>query len=311
MSWKKLLESVSESVNDHLRLRNAYLVAENGILRNQIDGRVPLTDSERKELAALGAKLGRKALEEIATVAQPDTILAWNRKFVDQQADTSKLQTPVGRPRVGKAIEDLVVRMARENRTWGYDRIQGALNHLGYTISDQAVGNILKRHGIPPAPQHKKTATWTEFIRIHMDVLGATDFFTRTVWNWLGLVVSFLLVLMHVARRTRPTAGTQARGHVSWMLHISPRSAKRRADMKRWIRAVLEKWLSRMLPGGTRIRPPLLSASGIAHQCEGLPQRMGQVVRIPTIRHRPIRDGPMEGRPRSGGWLQDDNRMAA
>jgi putative transposase len=311
MSWKKLLESVSEAVNDHLRLRNAYLVAENRILRHQIDGRVQLTDSERKELAELGAKLGRKALEEIATVAQPDTILAWNRKFVDQQADTSKPQTPVGRPRVGKAIEDLVVRMARENRTWGYDRIQGALNHLGYTISDQAVGNILKRHGIPPAPQRKKTMTWTEFIRIHMDVLGATDFFTSTVWNGLGLVVSFLLVIMHGARRTRPLAGMQARGHVSWRLHISPRSAKRRADMKRWIRAVLEKWLSRLLPGGTRIRPPLLSASGTAHQCEGLPQRMGQVVRMPTILHRPIRDEPMEGRQRPGGWLQDDNRMAA
>src|SRR5262245_31299691 len=64
MSWKKLLESISESVDDRLRLRNAYLVAENRILRNQIDGRVPLADSERKELAALGAKLGRKALEE-------------------------------------------------------------------------------------------------------------------------------------------------------------------------------------------------------------------------------------------------------
>jgi hypothetical protein len=69
MSWKKLLESVSESVNDHLRLRNAYLVAETRILRHQIDGRVPLTDCERKELAALGTKLGRKALDEIATVA--------------------------------------------------------------------------------------------------------------------------------------------------------------------------------------------------------------------------------------------------
>ena len=55
----------------------------------------------------------------------------------------------MGRPRVDKEIEDLVVRMARENRSWGYDRIQGALTHLGYTISDQTVGNILKRHRIP------------------------------------------------------------------------------------------------------------------------------------------------------------------
>ena len=87
MSWKKLLESVSESLNDHLRLRNDYLIAENRILRQQIDGRVQLTDSERKELAEIGAKLGKKALEEIATVAKPDTILAWNRKFADHKVD--------------------------------------------------------------------------------------------------------------------------------------------------------------------------------------------------------------------------------
>ena len=84
MSWKKLLESVSESLNDHVRLRNEYLIAENRILRSQIDGRVQLTDSERKELAELGAKLGKKVLEEIATVATPDTILGWHRKFADQ-----------------------------------------------------------------------------------------------------------------------------------------------------------------------------------------------------------------------------------
>ena len=69
--------------------------------------------------------------------------------------------------------------MARENRSWGYDRIVGALANLGYRISDQTVGNILKRHGIPPAPVAQETMTWKEFIRIHMAVLGATDFFTR------------------------------------------------------------------------------------------------------------------------------------
>ena len=123
MSWKKLLESVSESVNDHLRLRNDYLVAENRILRHQIDGRVQLTDRKRKALAELSAELGTRALEAIATVARPNTILAWNRTFADQQVDTSKPHQSVGRPRLGKAIEDLVVRMARRNRTWGYDRI--------------------------------------------------------------------------------------------------------------------------------------------------------------------------------------------
>src|SRR5262249_18379064 len=160
MNWKKLLESLSESVNDHLRLRSDYLVAENRILRNQINGRVQLTDSERKELAEIGAKLGKKTLAQIATIATPDTVLAWNCKFAAQKVAPFAPPKSVGRPRVDQEIEDLVLRMARENRSWGYDRIQGALNHLGYTISDQTVGNILKRHGISPAPERKKTVTW-------------------------------------------------------------------------------------------------------------------------------------------------------
>ena len=78
--------------------------------------------------------------------------------------------------------------MARENRSWGYDRIVGALANLASTVSDQTMGNILKCHGIAPAPERKTTTTWKEFIRTHMDVLVATDFFTAEVWTLGGLV---------------------------------------------------------------------------------------------------------------------------
>lgn len=193
MDWKKLLGPLSESVDEELRLRNAYLAAENRILRQQVPGRVPLSDGDRQALAELGQKLGRKALEEIATVAKPDTILAWHRQCPSPSSDVSQLPKSVGRPRIAQEIEDLVVRIARENRSWGDDRIVGALANLGYTISDQTVGNILKRHGIPPAPERRKTISWSEFIRIHMDMLGATDFFTSTVWSRMKLVISFLL----------------------------------------------------------------------------------------------------------------------
>src|SRR5499426_3370489 len=90
-----------------------------------------------------------------------------------------------------------VVRMAQENRSWGYDRIVGALANLGHTISDQTVGNILKRHGIPPAPERKTTTTWKEFIRTHLDVLVATDFFTAEVWTLGGLVTYYVLFFIH------------------------------------------------------------------------------------------------------------------
>ena len=200
MDWKQLLASITRSVDEELRLRNAYLVTENRILRQQITGRVPLSNGDRLALAEIGQQLGWKALAEIATIAKPDTILAWHRKLVAQPCDGTQPRTSIGRPRVDKALENLVVRMARENRSWGYDRIVGALMNLGYCISDQTVGNILKRHGIPPAPERKTTTTWQEFLRIHRDVLMAADFFSSAVWGWWGLVISCLLRWRSCAR---------------------------------------------------------------------------------------------------------------
>ena len=177
-----------------LLLRNEYPVTENRILRNQITGRVRLTDGERKALAEIGRKLGKKGLEAVANIVKPDTILAWHRKLVAQKFDGSQRRKAPGRPTIDPELEALVVRMARENHPWGYDRIVGALANLGYTISDQTVGNILQRHCLAPAPERKATTTWKEFIRTHMDVLVATDFFTAEVWT------PGRLVMMQVAR---------------------------------------------------------------------------------------------------------------
>ena len=161
MDWKLLLGHMTRPVDEKLRRRNAYLAAENRILRNQIKARrVQLTDAERKTLAEIGQKLGRQALEEIATLAKPDTTLGWHRTLVAQTSGSSQLRKALGPPRMDQELEALVVRMARENRSWGYDRIVGALVNLGYRISDQTVGNILKRHGLPPASERKQTTTW-------------------------------------------------------------------------------------------------------------------------------------------------------
>jgi putative transposase len=115
-------------------------------------------------------------LEEVAKVAKPDTMLGWYRKLAAQKFDGSHQRKPLGRPRVTKELEALVMQMAKDNRTWGYDRIAGALAHLGYDISDQTVGNILKHRGLSPAHERKKTTTWRAFIRSHMDALVVTDF---------------------------------------------------------------------------------------------------------------------------------------
>jgi putative transposase len=103
--------------------------------------------------------LGKKALQEVATIVKLDTILAWHRTLIAQKFNGSQHRQFPGRPRIDSELETLVVRMARENRSWTYDRIVGALANVRYTISDQTVGNILKRYGIPPAPARDKTTT--------------------------------------------------------------------------------------------------------------------------------------------------------
>ncbi len=115
-------------------------------------------------------------------------MLGWHHTLVAQKCDGSAHRKAPWCPPIDPELEALVVRMPQDNRSWGYDRIVGALANLGYTISDQTVGNILQRHGIPPAPERKTTTTWKEFIRTHMEVLVATDFFTAEVWTLGGLV---------------------------------------------------------------------------------------------------------------------------
>ena len=156
MDWKTMLAYITGSVDQELVLRNEYLVAENRILRNQIQGRLRLTDGERRTLAEIGKQLARRALEEVASIVRPETILGWHRKLVAREFDGSKNRTYPGRPRVDEEIEELLVRIATENRSWGYDRIAGAMANLGNRVSDQTVGNILKRHGMGPAPERRK-----------------------------------------------------------------------------------------------------------------------------------------------------------
>jgi transposase len=193
MDWKTWLAYITGTVDQELLLRNEYLVTENRILRNQIQGRLRLSTGERTAPAEIGQKLEKKVLEEVATTVKPDTILAWHRKLVAQKFDGSKLRKTPGRPRIDQELEALVVRIAQENRSWGYDRIVGVLTHLGYRVSAHTVGNILRRHGIPPAPERQTTTTWKEFIRTHLAVLVATDFFTAEVWTLGGLVTYYVL----------------------------------------------------------------------------------------------------------------------
>ena len=100
------------------------------------------------------------------------------------------------------------MRMASENRSWGYDRIAGALANLGHEISDQTVGNVLRRHGLPPTPERKRTTTWADFIRANMGLLAGTDFFTAEVSTLRGLVTYQVLFFIHLESRRWRSPGS-------------------------------------------------------------------------------------------------------
>src|SRR5215471_6974121 len=141
MIWARMLAYVTRTVNQELLLRNEYLAAENRILRGQIKGRLLLSEGEKATLAEIAHRLRRMALEDVAATAKPDTILSWYRKLIANKFDGSKSRRSVGRPKVDKDAERLVVQIARENPSWGYDRIVGALANLGHRLSDQTVGS--------------------------------------------------------------------------------------------------------------------------------------------------------------------------
>ena len=174
--WVRLLAYVTGLVNQRLLLQCEYLAAENRILRSQLPARLRLSDAQRSTLAEIGRRLGRKQLAEVACVAKPATILAWYWRLIAQKFDGSRQRCHPGRPRVDPTVETLVIRMARENSGWGYDRIVGALANLGHKVSAQTVGNILKRHGMAPAPKRSQNTTWKDFIAAHLAVLAGTDF---------------------------------------------------------------------------------------------------------------------------------------
>lgn len=221
MGWKCLLAYISGSVGEELFLRNEDLVTENRVWRYQFKGCFRLTDGERKTLGEIGKRLGKKALDEVANIVKPETILAWHRRLIARKFDGSKNRASQGRPKIEKELEVLIVRLAKENRSWGYDRIVGALANLGHTVSNQTVGNILKRHGVAPAPERKKTTTWKDFIRTHRDLPVATDFFTAEVWTPLGLTTYYVLFLIRIKTREIHVAGLTRRPNEQWMTQIA------------------------------------------------------------------------------------------
>src|SRR6185436_3819408 len=175
----------------------AYLIEENQLLRRQLGSRrLRLTDDDRRQLAARASRVGRAALREIATIATPDTLLRWHRQLIARKWTYARRS---GRHGVLLEIRRLVVRMATENPTWGYTRIQGALKNVGDCVGRSTIRRILKAAGLPPVPQ--RPTSWHAFLKAHWGVIAAADFFTTEVWTWRGLVTYYTVFVLDLASR--------------------------------------------------------------------------------------------------------------
>jgi len=198
----------------------AYLIEENRVLKEQVrplGSRLRFTDDQRRRLAAKGKPLGLKVLQKIATIVTPETILAWHRRLI--AAKWTYPSRRMGRPGVMREIRELTVRMAGENSSWGYARIQGALRHLNHRVARSTIAKTLKEHGIKPSPD--RPMSWATFVRSHAHLIAAADFFATEIWTVRGLVRHFTLFFVDITTRRVHIAGTTTNPTSAWMEQIA------------------------------------------------------------------------------------------
>ena len=174
---------------------------------------------ERLTLAVLTMKLRSSAnctvkqLRQSIRLFQPKTVLTWHRQLVKRKWTYNPTDRG-GRPRIDRELESLVVRMVRENNDFGYDRIQGELEKLGYTISDEGVADILRRHNVPPAPERGGSPSWRHLMTHYKDQILASDFFTVET---LFLKTVYVLFFIEIGSRRVHFAGCTTNPDDAWV----------------------------------------------------------------------------------------------
>jgi transposase InsO family protein len=222
MIFHVLIAMVAGWLQQHQQRVITYLQEENRVLKAQLGRRrLRLTDTERR-LAALAHPLGRQQLKAVATLVTPETLLRWYKRLIAPKFDGSTYHRQLGRPRVAEETKQLVIRMAEENATWGYRCLQGAVANLGHRIDKLTVRNILRRHHLEPAPQRRQGGmNWAQFLKLHWEVLAATDGFTVAVATWHGLVTYYVLVVLDLATRQVQIAGITPHPTAAFMQHCA------------------------------------------------------------------------------------------
>ncbi|MEV0702882.1 integrase core domain-containing protein [Saccharopolyspora sp. NPDC050389] len=188
------------------------------VLERQLGKHKPrFTPGDRAFLAALLHRLPREALRRLRLLVRPDTVLRRHRDLVARRHTQASRPKRPGRPRTVRSIQALVLRLAKENPSWGYRRLHGELLVLGIKVAAATVSEILKEAGIDPAPQRNST-TWAAFLHSQADALLACDFFETVTLTGTRLYV--FAVIEHANRRVR-ILGATAHPTASWVVQAA------------------------------------------------------------------------------------------
>ncbi len=195
-----IIATITRLLCRELTLQNEYLRNESKILKSKIKKRIVFTNDERRTLVESAMAMGRDMMEQVVTIVKPKTILAWQQKLEKEKWDYSyRRKNNPGRPRIGRDIEQLVCKMARENE-WGYARIQGELKKLDIVIFKSSVANMLRRNGLPPSPE-REGLSWREFLARHEALFLCADMFQKEVWTFKGLATAYVFFVIHLQTR--------------------------------------------------------------------------------------------------------------
>jgi transposase InsO family protein len=215
--WTMILTMLAGWINQHQQDAIEYLKTENAILKEKLGKkRLILSNEQRRRLAVLAKRIGRNGLNEICGIFSPETLMKWHRMLIARKYDSSKNRN-MGRPPISVELRNIIIKTAKENRSWGYKRIKGQLKYLGYTVATSTIGSILKKEGLEPQPDRQKKTTWAEFIRSHWESLTAIDFFTSEVYTLKGLTRYMVLVAIDYATRKVEIVGIIEQAHGRWM----------------------------------------------------------------------------------------------
>src|SRR6266516_966301 len=184
------------------------------VLQRQLAGeKIRFDPSDRAVLAALLHRLPRDMLRRVRLLVRPDTVLRWHRDLVAHRHAAASRPKRAGRPRTVRSVQALVLRLARENSSWGYRRIHGELLVLGVKVAPSTLWEILREAGIDPAPQ-RTSQTWATFLRSQAEAILAADFFETVTLTGARLYV--LAVIEHATRRIR-VLGATAHPTAAWV----------------------------------------------------------------------------------------------